>query len=289
MMKSSSVDQKVTRPALRWHGGKWKLAPWIIDQFPPHRIYTEVYGGAASVLLRKPRCYSVVYNDLDGAVVNFFQVLRNEQTANQLVELLEKTPYSRTDYFAALEPSEDSVEDARRLVVRSYMGFGSNAVNPKVVSGFRSNSNRSGSTPAHDWRNYPLALTKVIKRLRGVVIESRPALQVLKDHDAPDALHYVDPPYVHSTRCSSTTKPSKGYVHEMTDEDHRELAQVLQQLQGSVVLSGYACDLYDKELFTNWQRIERKAHADGARERVEVLWLNDAAATAQLPLLQGVS
>lgn len=60
------------RPVLRYHGGKWLLAPWIISHFPRHRIYTEAYGGAASVLLRKPRIFSETYNDLDGEI---FRVL----------------------------------------------------------------------------------------------------------------------------------------------------------------------------------------------------------------------
>jgi len=277
---------KPTRPALRWHGGKWKLAPWIIEQFPPHRMYTEVFGGAASVLLRKPRCYSEVYNDLDGSVVNFFRILRDSAGAEQLTKAIELTPFSREEYVAALAYSEDPLEDARRLVVRSYMGFGSDAVNLKTCSGFRSNSRRSGSTPAHDWKNYPNALRVIIKRFRGVVIESRPAVQVLKTHDDPATLHYVDPPYPHNTRGGNSSGPKHNYAHEMTDDDHRELASVLEQLAGAVVLSGYACDLYDRELFPDWQRVERKTHADGARERTEVLWLNEAAGVAHLPLLK---
>ena len=75
------------RPMVRWHGGKWVLAPWIISHFPPHQIYTEAFGGAASVLLKKPRCYAEIYNDLDGEIVNLFRVAR--ERGKDLVALLE--------------------------------------------------------------------------------------------------------------------------------------------------------------------------------------------------------
>lgn len=255
-----------TRPILRWHGGKWMLAPWIISHMPAHRVYVEPFGGAASVLMRKPRAYAEVYNDLDDEVVNLFRVLRSPE-ATSLIEQLRLTPFASGEFAAAYEPAECAVERARRTVVRSLMGFGSNGVHR--ATGFRSNSNRSGTTPARDWVNYPDALAAVVERLRGVVILNRDARQVMAMHDGADTLHYVDPPYVFDTRTDS----GHDYAHELTDADHADLLAFLRTLKGKVILSGYPSPLYDQAL-PDWQRIEKAALADGARKRVEVLWCN---------------
>ena len=252
------------RAILRWHGGKWVLANWIIAHLPKHRVYVEPFGGAGSVLLRKPRSYAEIYNDLDGEVVNLFRMARDY--GDQLRRALELTPFSREEFALSYEPSADPVEQARRTVVRSFMGFGSNSHNK--ASGFRANSTRAGTTPAHDWRTYPDAFVDVIAHLRGVCIENRDAVAVMKAHDGEETVHYVDPPYVAVTR-------GKGgvYRHEMTDSDHEALATELHQLRGFVVLSGYGSPLYDS-LYRGWRRVEKPTLADGARPRTEVLWLS---------------
>lgn len=265
---------KPTRPALRWHGGKWRLAPWIISHFPEHRIYTEAYGGAGSVLLKKPRAYGEIWNDLDDEAVNLFQVLRDKRLAAELRRALYLTPFSRREFELSYESTTDPTERARRLVIRSYQGFGANAHNRGAPTGFRPGSNRSHTTPAHDWANYPSALARIIKRIRGVVIEHRDALKVLLQHDMTDTLHYVDPPYIHSTRGTGHDAKHR-YRYEMFPHDHENLAQILRGLKGMVVLSGYPSPLYDR-LFGDWKTSERQAMADGANERTEVLWMNPA-------------
>jgi DNA adenine methylase len=269
-----------TRPALRWHGGKWKLAPWIISHFPPHRIYVEPFGGAASVLIRKDRAYGEVYNDLDDWAVNLFRVLRDAGMSSRLLEQLKLTPFARTEFECGRELGEaegDPVEMARRLIVRSFMGFGSNAHNGRST-GFRANSNRSGTTPAQDWGNYPDALPALIERFKGVVIENRDAVAVMLQHDGPETLHYVDPPYMAETRSIGNKYDLKyrSYRHELGDDDHAKLLDALQELEGMVILSGYPAQLYETAL-SAWHRVETVAHADGARPRTEVLWINPRA------------
>lgn len=273
MNYNKSPMSQPTRPALRYHGGKWRLAPWIISHFPAHHVYVEPYGGAASVLLRKERSYAEVYNDLDGEIVNLFRVLRDPMQARELTRLLRLTPYARTEFETSYLTDGDPIEQARRTVTRSFMGF-SSSLTGKWTTGFRSNCTRTGSSPAHDWRNYPDALEGIIERLRGVVIEgpNQPALRVLARYDSFKTLHYIDPPYPFSVRGERWS--GNAYRYEMSDDDHRQLAEALHNLQGMVVISGYPCDLYDDELFPTWQRVQRIAYADKAARRTEVLWLS---------------
>lgn len=270
-----------SRPVLRYHGGKWRIAPWVIAHFPPHRVYVEPFGGGASVLLRKARSYAEVYNDLDQEVVNVFRVLRDPVAAAELRRLLELTPYSRVEFWQAYEQSEDQIERARRRIIRSFLAFGTTG-GKRNRSGFRAAPWRAGSngTAVNDWVNYPDAIERFTQRLRGVLIECRPAVEVIRQQDTPETLFYVDPPYPLGTR-SSVRCPShneRAYAHDLTDDDHRALADVLRGCAGAVVLSGYPCPLYDEELYPDWTRVERVALADGARRRTEVLWLNPRAA-----------
>ena len=268
----SSSAKPPSRPVLRWHGGKWKLAPWIISHFPPHRVYVEPFGGAASVLMRKPRAQAEVWNDLDGELVNLFCVLRGA-SAETLVRALRLTPFARQEFESAYGETDDPVERARRMVIRSFMGFGSNSVHR--LSGFRGNGIRAGTLPQYNWATYPDALQQIIERVSGVVVEHRDAVALMRQHDRRDALFYVDPPYVLSTRGDT----HHDYAHELTNDGHAELLAFLAGLQGMVVLSGYPDALYDQAL-AGWRRVETLALADGARERTEVLWLNPACADA---------
>ena len=260
----------VARPLVRYHGGKWRMAPWILRHMPAHRVYVEPFGGGGSVLLQKPRSYAEVYNDLDDEIVNLFRVARDD--GERLAQACELTPFARAEFDQSYRACADPLERARRTVLRSFMGFGSAAASGQS-SGFRANSNRRGTTPAHDWMNYPAHLRRIVERLRGVVIENRDALDVMAAHDGPDTVHYVDPPYVHSTR--GFRRRASAYRYEMDDAQHRELARALHKLKGTVLLSGYRCPLYD-DLFADWQRIDVAARADGARARIESLWVSRA-------------
>ena len=262
----------ITAPVIRYHGGKFRLASWVLEHFPPHKCYVEPFGGAAGVLIQKPRSYAEVYNDLDGDIVNLFRVLQGEHSSQRLIELLTLTPYARAEFELAWQPAEEPVERARRLIIRAQMGFGSAGAS-KGIKGFRIDSARAYGTAQHLWQRYPEHLAAICQRLTGVLIENRPATEVMLAHDAPETLHYVDPPYMPNTRAKG-----RYYRHEMSDREHAELLDTLKTLRGMVVVSGYPSDLYktDLDTWTMNTTSSRISAGRGGSTRQECLWLNPA-------------
>lgn len=272
----------ITRPVLRYHGGKFRLAPWILTFFPKHTVYVEPFGGAASILMLKQQVGAECYNDLDGQVVNLFRILRDPARALELQRRVQLTPFARAEFDWAYEPAEDDLDAAHKLIIKSFMGHGSDSATRGCRTGFRSKLTDGRVLPAVEYSTWSDAIPSFTRRLQGVVIEERNALEVITRMDSPNTLIYADPPYCHSTRSAVMGRSAKthGYRHEMSDDDHRRLAEVLHAAKGMVVLSGYASDLYDKELFADWTRAERRHVADGGKFRTEVVWINEACATA---------
>lgn len=246
------------RPIVRYHGGKWAIAQWIIDHLPEHRVYVEPFAGAASVLLNKEPSRVEVLNDLNQRIVSAFSVLRNPDQAEKLKDLLRLTPCSEIEYRAARDRAECPVEDARRLIVLGHQGHGSTGASGGKLTGWRRGVRPHGPTSSREWADLWESVLVWADRLRSVYLECGEASAAIQRWDAPDALFYVDPPYVAGTR----TTGLRGYAHEMTDDDHRKLAEVLHDVQGMVVLSGYPCPLYDEELYPGWQRVQRRTTAD---------------------------
>lgn len=219
--KTKQVNNPVRRAVLRYFGGKWAIAPWVLAHLPPHRIYVEPFGGAASVLLRKQRSEIEVYNDLDGEIVSLFRVLQDPVTCAGLVRRLRRTPYARAEFERAFDPTDDPVIRAQRTIVRAYQSFHHGSVFDCKKRSFADARHRTGTGKgkAGEWVTYPRGLVAVRQRLQGVVIECRDALAVIKAQDTPQTLFFVDPPYLPATRSDT------GYRHELTTQRHAELLQ----------------------------------------------------------------
>ena len=122
------------------------------------------------------------------------------------------------------------------------------------------------------WLGGVETLTDVAERLLRVQIENRPAVELIKLYDSPQTLFYCDPPYIHKTRGDA-----KAYSNEMNDRDHKELACVLNSVQGLVAVSNYDCDfmnfLYPEKKWIKTTGPEKTIHSTKDK-RVESLWTN---------------
>jgi DNA adenine methylase len=285
------MNATIKHPVLRYHGGKFRMAPWIISHFPVHRVYCEPFGGAASVLMLKPICRQEIYNDLDQEIVNVFRVLRDPVKREQLKESLELTPYSRVDYEQSYKPARCMVERARRTIVRAQLGCSSRGATSTHRTGFRFNDGSKSlwRRSPHLWSRYPGLIASFGERLKDVVIEARPAMELIVALDRKcdgQMLYYVDPPYVLSTR-SKESNAKRSYRYDMSDEDHIELARLLHSVKGMVVLSGYDCELYS-ELYGDWLKISHTNTNDARQQTIECLWISpNAQGKAQLSLMEG--
>lgn len=269
-----------SRPLLRYLGGKSRLAPKIVPWLPPHDIYLEPFGGSAALLAAKPRVRSEIWNDLDGEVVNLFQVLRSEGAA-ALLRAVALTPYARAEHELSYVAVEEPIERARRLLVRSHMGHGTNGTQIRVRAGFRIDGCSGGTRVAGEWADLPGALEQWVARLQGVQLEQRPAAELIARYDTPNVLIYADPPYLPETRSASVrwTTGKCAYAHELTVDEHVALLAQLAASRAMVVLSGYPSPLYDAALGA-WRRLELAARAHRNTPRTEVLWINPAASAA---------
>lgn len=261
------------KPLMRYHGAKWRLAPWIISHFPSHHCYVEPFGGSAAVLISKEPSNREVYNDKNFEIVNLFNVIRDDEMRTELLRLLVMTPYSRTEFEFAKEVGQNDtpVMTALKLLVRAQMGFGS-AGATRGKTGFRLDTARGGTSLQSLWSELPANVLEVTERLRNVVIENTDAYNVIKQHDRSDTLFYLDPPYTLDTR---TNKDSYGKF-EMREFEHTRLLELTQKSKGMFVISGYDNELYNDTL-AGWTKSSRQtaiSSRNGSGQRTEVLWLS---------------
>ena len=253
-------------PVLKYPGSKWRMADWVVSHMPEHGTYLEPFFGSGAIFFNKKPSKVETINDINGSVVNLFMVIREQP--KELVRLIEWTPWSREEYYNSFETSNDPLENARRFLVRTWQGRASDT--SKKTGWRHERQGKQGRNAGKIWCDLDKRIAITALRLKEAQIENQDAIKLIERYAFPDILIYADPPYPLSTRCE------KLYTHEMTDSDHVELLEILDNHPGPVLLSGYACELYDSRL-THWTRKTAKAFAEGGREREEVLWINPAA------------
>ncbi len=261
--------------AFGWYGGKFSHLNWLLPLLPEAQHYCEPFAGSAAVLLNREPAPVETYNDVDGEVVNFFRVLRDQK--EQLIEAIGLTPFSRAEFELAFSrPAEpvSELERARRFFVLARQVR--TGLAQKASAGRWAHcvlTSRAGMAGAVSrWLGSVEGLSEIVQRLLRVQIENASAIEVIKRYDSEQTLFYCDPPYPHDSRGDN-----KAYAYEMIDQDHRELAAVLRNVRGKVAISGYHCDLMD-DLYKDWRCIEapvKNCHSI-KKLRQEILWVNYA-------------
>lgn len=275
---ATKENNAIARPrkkliAFGWYGGKYSHLDWLLPLLPECYHYCEPFGGSAAVLLNREASAIETYNDIDGEVVNFFRVLRNQKS--KLIKLIALTPFSREEYFLAISSNGNKISDlerARRFYIRARQtrtGLAQKATIGRWAN--CKNTSRSGmSGVVSRWLGSVEDLPEIVLRLIRVQIENRPAVDVIQLYDSPETLFYCDPPYIHSTRGDKN-----AYGFEMSIEEHNKLAEVLRKCEGKVVISGYNCKEMN-ELYKGWTKVDapvKKCHS-AKTERKESIWIN---------------
>lgn len=247
---------------LKYPGGKWRIADWIISYFPKHKVYVEPYFGSGACFFNKTPSYIETINDIDGNIVNLFRVCR--EYPEELARAINLTPFSRYEFISCNTPSDNPIEQARRTLVRYHQSFGTSN---SSKNSWRNVQTYGGPRCATMWNCLPEIIVNCCERLKEAQIENTDALTLIERYNDENTLIYCDPPYLQELRKKNM------YKHEMSNEQHIELLKVLKASKSKIILSGYDNDLYNSEL-SGWTTAKKQTTAQMGLHRTEKLWMN---------------
>ena len=264
-----------------YFGGKFFMADKLMPLFPDHKTYVEVFGGSGAILINKKPSEIEVYNDIDGELYNFFKVIADEKLFKKFQEKISLLPYSRECYYEYRDMRTDKLNKVERAV-RFYYLIKSTRHSTCKYTGwkFSVEANMPKRIKSVD------KLSLIHKRLSDVYIDNLDFRKLIANWDRPDTFFYLDPPYVVSS------SKSGGYMFEMTDKDHNDLIDILLNIKGKWLLSGYDNNIYNKRL-SDFYRQDFNCLANSLRYRdknnnpvrTETVWANyDLNEQGQIPL-----
>jgi DNA adenine methylase len=271
-MENKSGAKLKVRSIVKIHGGKYYLAPFIIDHFPKEHEnmgYLEPFCGGASVLLNKNPSKEEIINDIDIKLINIFKIVRDQP--KELIAKLKKIKYSETTFIKAQkeEQFEAIIDMAVNEFILRRMSRGG------LKKGFAWSDRERGGQPGdvNAWETILKTIPVISKRLSNVHILNKPALELIKAFSQESVFLYADPPYLPETRVSKN-----AYEFELTEKGHIELASALNNFKGKVLISGYQSKLY-KKLYKGWKVSKKEVpnHASQQKNKsiqTEMLWMN---------------
>lgn len=248
---------------LKYPGGKWRIADWIISHFPKHGVYLEPFFGSGAVFFNKRPAYIETVNDINGDIVNLFKVCR--EYPQQLTTAINLTPFSRDEFINCYDTAvDDDIERARRTLVRFHQSFGTSN---SCKKSWRNVQTYGGPRCATMWNCLPDIIINCCERLKDAQIENIDAVELIRRYSDENTLIYCDPPYLPELRKKNM------YKDEYSKEQHIQLLEALKNSKAKVVISGYDNELYN-DMLSNWQTDEINTIAQMGLHRTEKIWMN---------------
>jgi DNA adenine methylase len=266
----SSVERKyleMKRSVINYVGGKSYQAKEIIKLMPHHDIYIEPMFGAGHVFFQKKPTTVEIINDIYRILYIFYLVIQKPNLFNTFAKRIWMT-YSHEWQFHELVDKilRLRVELAKYQTPEEMLA---NLTDDDLVdiawAFFAWNASNSDTGTYPQLRTFPYvrtlrptkfsdtrlaALFYMHNRLRNTRIFCKDYREILEKENIPEALIYLDPPYVHETRRKKTY-----YEFEWTDEQHEEMVDLLLGMKAKVILSGYDNRIYDRLVENGWKKI----------------------------------
>jgi len=259
-------NQKIKTP-ITYYGGKQTMVNKILPLIPAHKLYVEPFLGGGAVFWAKPKSEMECINDLNGHVVTFYRVLKEDFAL--LRRLILSTPSSRrihreTEYILKNSEYYSDIRVAWAFWAQTNMSFSST-----IFGGYGYGKDIQAVKKIDSKKRMFTQALK--KRLDRVDIECNDALKVIQSRDRQDTFFYIDPPYYNA---------HMGHYDGYTEAEFKELLSTLSEVKGNFLLSSYQSEpLQEYTDKMGWHQLQFvkaivACKGDRSKTKVEVLTAN---------------